>query len=64
MELMSLVVNPVRSNRWKSSANDLALSCLNWLPVNYLRNTKKFLCLRSLVKTEHLREFESRSVKT
>ena len=26
-------VNSVKSDRWKSSANDLALNCLNWPPI-------------------------------
>ena len=29
-----LVVNSVKSDSWKSSANDVALNCLNWLPLN------------------------------
>ena len=62
-----LVVNSVKSDRWKSSTNDVVLNCLNWLPVNYLRNKTFSLCHNSLVKadrSECLGEFESRSVKT
>ena len=52
-----LMVNPVKSDNWKSSANDVALSCLNWMPVNYLRNKTFSLCLRFITWWKPRRTF-------